>query len=87
MTYRVEHVSVSQCETHERCERLWYFKYPMRLPGARKRSLIFGTAMHAVLEAYLKGHDDPFPHARADGRPWAEPATSTLGSGCWENRA
>ena len=54
-----EHSSPSQVELYRRCPRLWYDSYILGLKAASTPAQELGTAVHAVLEAYLKDGTPP----------------------------
>lgn len=58
-------LSSTQFDTHEMCERKWWFRWPMGLPEPPRDFLAFGKALHAVCERYLLADD----LGRVDGLP------------------
>lgn len=51
----LHHVSASQIETFELCERKWYFKSVMHLPTPEGAGAKLGKATHEDIEGYLRG--------------------------------
>lgn len=51
----LHHVSASQIETFELCERKWYFKSVMNLPTPEGAGAKLGKATHQDIEQYLRG--------------------------------
>jgi len=51
----VKHVSASQITTFRDCPRKWYFEKVVGLPRPSTGSTELGSAVHAVLEDYLRG--------------------------------
>ena len=51
----MKHVSASQITTFRDCPRKWYFEKVVGLPRPSTGSTELGSAVHAVLEDYLRG--------------------------------
>ena len=54
----MKHVSASQITTFRDCERKWYFEKIVGLTRPSTGSTELGSAVHAVLEGYLRGEVD-----------------------------
>lgn len=51
--------SASQIATYQECPRKWAFQYIDKLPRPQNASAAFGTAVHALLEKYLRDGATP----------------------------
>ena len=49
--------SASQISTANLCLRKWWFRYILKLKEPKKKALVLGSALHSVVENYLKGKE------------------------------
>jgi hypothetical protein len=57
---KLHHVSASQVQTFESCNRKWWFQKVQQIPDRTDTSSRdLGTEVHAILESYLKGGPTP----------------------------
>ena len=50
----MRHLSASQMDMFQTCPKKWWYQYVQKLPVPATKAKDFGTAVHALAEAYLK---------------------------------
>tara|TARA_R110000824_G_scaffold3746_16_gene17817 strand:- start:6118 stop:7746 length:1629 start_codon:yes stop_codon:yes gene_type:complete len=65
-TSKIQHVSASQFKTFSRCKRKWFIEKCTDAPRPEpSKAMALGTAVHAVLEEYLRDGVEPDEETRA----------------------
>ena len=63
---KIQHVSASQFKTFSRCKRKWFIEKCTDVPRPEpSKAMVLGTAVHAVLEEYLRDGVVPDEETRA----------------------
>ena len=85
----LDHLSYSSISTYQMCPRSWRLHYIDKVPTLTAAALVFGSAFHNCIEAYLKGGGSPeelWPHRwnaqieqnNADNIEWADETPESL---------
>lgn len=58
----IEHLSYSSISTYLLCPRSWRYRYIDKVETPVSPALVFGSAFHDALEAYVKDKESPLAH-------------------------
>lgn len=79
----IEHLSYSSISTWLMCPRSWKFRYIEKIPVPTSPALIFGSAVHAVVEAYVV--DRSIPMVELWPTAWSKQMSENEGRITWGN--